>query len=130
MKRTNQLNLTIKFAELKRIVSGEKKEEYRDSKKYYHDIFKKLDKDSYVINAHTTLLLRAGYLRLKEFEVKEKNGVFFESPIDQSKKYAIIEIEKIRYEQFMGLTKPPPENYKLKDIAYVIYIKSILEHNL
>ncbi|MHA1658102.1 MAG: hypothetical protein ACTSUT_03130 [Promethearchaeota archaeon] len=132
----NQLAMTIRTIWLEKIVSGEKKEEQRESKLFYHRLFKNpkngigLNKKSFIINPPKTILFRAGYLKTKEHTIKSKNGVFFESPINKSKKYAVVEVESIRYEQFMGLTKPIPEGFVKGDISYVIYIKSILEHNL
>lgn len=105
-----QLTLTIKLEELKKIVSGQKKEEYRDSKEFYHRIFKELDENFYVIDAPDTILLRAGY--------------------DLKKPYAIVKVDKIRHEEFLGLTKPIPEDFQKGDLAYVIYISEVLEHNL
>jgi hypothetical protein len=40
-----EITLTIHLEELKRIVSGEKKEEYRASKEYYHKMFTPIDDD-------------------------------------------------------------------------------------
>lgn len=123
-----QLVLTIKRHWLNEIVSGRKTEEYRDSKDYYHKIFKELDQETYhVLNAPKTILLRNGYLKTKEHVVKEDNGVLYESPLDQSKPYCIIEVEKIVHEGFFDFI---PENFEKGDLAYTIYIKSVIEHNL
>lgn len=125
---TNQLTLTIKRGPLNEIVAETKIEEYRDSKDYYHKIFKEFDEEtSSVLNGPKTILLRNGYLKTKEHIVKEKNGILYESPIDQSKPYCIVEVEKIRLEQFINFI---PEDFKKGDIAYTIYIKSVIEHNL
>jgi len=104
------LTLTIRLEELKRIVSGQKTAEYRDSKEYYHRIFKELDKDFFVVDAPKTITLRAGY--------------------SNDKPFATVEVDRIRHEQFFGETKPIPENFQKGDKAYVIYIKNILETNL
>lgn len=124
----NQLVLTIKKGPLQQIVKGKKVEEYRDSKEFYHKIFKELDTETFhVLNAPKTVLLRNGYLKTKEHKVKEKNGMLYESPLDQSKPYFIIEVEKIVHEGFFDFI---PENFEKGDLAYTIYIKSVLEHNL
>jgi len=103
----DQLTLTIKLDELKKIVSGEKKEEYRDSKEFYHRIFKELDENYKVIDAPKTILLRAGY--------------------SLDKPYVIIEVEKIIHEQFLNFI---PEDFKKGNLAYTIYINKVLETNL
>lgn len=105
------LTLTIKKVWLEKIVSGEKKEEYRDAKEYYHRMFKELNEGAEVVKpVIKTLKLRAGYRK--------------DSP------FAIVEVDKIRYEQFFGETKPIPDGFEKEDIAYVIYIKSVIYHNL
>ena len=107
MKKAD-LNLTIRFAELKRIVSGEKVEEYRDSKEYYHKIFKELDETFKVIKPEIkTLKLRAGY--------------------SKNPKYAIVQVKEIVHEQFNNFI---PEAFEKGDKAYTIYIEKVLEHNL
>jgi len=102
-----QLTLTIKLVELTKIVSGLKVEEYRDSKEYYHKLFKELDSEFYVVDPPKTIYLRAGY--------------------SKTSKYAIIEVDKIRHEGFFDNI---PEGFKSGDLAYTIYIKKVLEHNL
>jgi hypothetical protein len=104
------LILKIHLVNLKRIVSGEKRNEYRDNKAYYHKKWRDLDEDFCTINPPKIIKLEAGY--------------------QKDCKYAIIKVEKIRYEQFFGETKPIPEDFKYGDIAYNIYISEVLEHNL
>ena len=129
MQKTNQLTLTIKKEWLKKIVSGEKTKEYRNSKDYYHKIFKDFNNETFLVeNAPKTILLKNEYsLKTKEYEVKEINGCSFESPIDKSTLYCIIEVEKIRHETFINVI--PPEMTR-GQTAYTIYIKNVLEHNL
>jgi len=104
------LYLTIRLNELSRIVSGEKTEEYRDNKEYYHKMFKTLDENSKVIEPEVkTIKFRGGF---------------------NYSKYAIVSVKMIRYEQFFGETGPIPEGFEKEDIAYTIYIDKVLEHNL
>lgn len=130
-KETKQLVLMIKKPWLEKIVSGEKKEEYRESKAYYYQMFLKkfggFDEGYWVLEPPKTLLLRCGYLKTKNHVVKEDNGVLYESPLDQSKPYCIIEVEKIRHEEFIEFI---PDGFQQHDRAYTIYIKRVLEHNL
>lgn len=102
-----RLELTIHLSELKKIVAGTKKEEYRASKPYYHNIFKELDKEFYVVNGPEEILLRCA-----------NKFINF---------YALIEVDKIRHEGFFD---DIPEGFKSGDLAYTIYIKRVKEHNL
>lgn len=103
-----ELTLTIKKKWLQKIVSGEKIEEYRDSKEYYHKIFKEFDfKTFHVINPPKTIKLFVPY----------QKHTF----------YCIIEVEKIVHEKF---EIDIPEGLKMNDLVYTIYIKNVLEHNL
>lgn len=104
------LYLTIRLDELKRIVSGEKTEEYRANKEYYHKVFKTLDDNSVVTEPSIKI-------------IKFRGGLNYS-------KYAYVSVKFIRYEQFFGETKPIPENFEKGDIAYVVHIGEVLDHNL
>jgi hypothetical protein len=105
-----EITLTIHLEELKRIVSGEKKEEYRASKEYYHKMFTPIDEDYCSIELPETITLRCANQNINW--------------------YAKIKPKKIRHEQFLGITKPIPENFKHGDIAWTIFIEKVIEHNL
>lgn len=105
------LTLTIKKKWLNEIVSGRKTEEYRDDKAYYLKLFRLVDQK--------TFLVKTPPKTLKLFVPYQKHTF-----------YCIVEVKKIRFEQFLGKTKPIPEGFKKGEKAYVIYITKVLEHNL
>jgi hypothetical protein len=106
----NEITLTIHLSELRKIVSGEKKEEYRAAKAYYFKLFEAIDDNAVVKNPCKTILFRCA----------NQNINFF----------ARVSIKEIVYEQFFGEKKPIPENFNLGDIAFTIYIDKVIEHNL
>lgn len=101
-----QVTLTIKLDNLKKIVSGEKNEEYRAVKQYYIHLFGPANKEGIVNNC--------GFIKL----VCKNKSVDY---------WAIIEVKEIAHEKFVNFI---PENFKKNDTAYTIYIKKVVDHNL
>jgi hypothetical protein len=102
------LGLRIKLDNLQRIVSGEKKEEYRSADDFYFKKFGgKINENAVFSNSPKIIKFYVG---------NEKNC-----------KYAICEIKEIAFEQFINFI---PENFNKFDEAFTIYIEKIIETNL
>lgn len=130
------LTLTILPEYLKKIISGEKKEEYRSLSKHYAQLFCNRRKDGefkgkfHVANIeygltdaekNAVLTKKDGFVDYKKIEqIKFRNGYASDRP------YAIVKVKAIEINKFIN-KMPENMNPPKGSECFVIYIDSILE---
>lgn len=112
-KDNSQVCLTIFEKELRRIVSGEKTQEFRDSTEYYFNRFCK----PHAGEIRNGLKYRAFRDDIKTLKLVSRNY------------YAVIEVTRIRHVVF-GDKLPINENFCKGDVAFCIDLGKIIDTNL